>query len=204
MSGSEGSSNEGSSNFGSRFEPPKSSLESSEEEMLGDLHDHQTCLLSDEKAGEEHRSKDRALDMGCAWHMVKLVPRPKSQEVVFKIATTKRAKAEAIGCVVAIVVGEERRLLPHLPNIDPIFPLIMEHAVQKDNARKMSKALTKVVQLKDQSMERLKRRNDENLWLKKHNGDEFEDDTNADEQTQQGEDGPEDAEDDGDDNGGET
>ncbi|XP_050139965.1 uncharacterized protein LOC126616047 [Malus sylvestris] len=36
-----------------------------------------------------------------------------------------------------------------------------------DDARKMSKAWTEVVQLKDQTLERLKRRNDENLRLKK-------------------------------------
>lgn len=36
-----------------------------------------------------------------------------------------------------------------------------------DDARKMSKAWTEAVQLKDQILERLKRWNDENLWLKK-------------------------------------
>ncbi|KAB2622245.1 ruvB-like 2 [Pyrus ussuriensis x Pyrus communis] len=179
MSGSEGSSDEGSFCSGSRFEPPRSSLESYEEEMLGDLHDHQTCIPSDEVAA-------------------------------LKIAASKRAKTEAIGCDAAIVAGEERRLLPPFPNIDPIFPPVMEHTGQKENkqlmddTRKTSKALIEAVQLKDQTMEWLKRWNGENLRLKKHSGDESEDNTTADKQTQQGEDGPEYAEDCGDSDGGET
>ncbi|RXH71094.1 hypothetical protein DVH24_015716 [Malus domestica] len=145
-----------------------------------------------------------------------------------------------------------------------------------DNARKTSKALTEAVQLRDQTLEMLKRRNGENLRLKKQleatilkaskakweafhhvirpycaqeiqlkkkkwmtilerydgggiikkyraemkehrqkgepfvlelnpsSGDESEDDTSANEQTQQGEDGLEDAEDGGDNDVGET
>ncbi|RXH78721.1 hypothetical protein DVH24_002239 [Malus domestica] len=64
---------------------------------------------------------------GARNHRVKPIPRLKSQEEVLKIATSKRAEAEAIRCAAAIVAGEDRRLLPSLPNIDPIFPPIMEH-----------------------------------------------------------------------------
>ncbi|TQE10164.1 hypothetical protein C1H46_004220 [Malus baccata] len=64
---------------------------------------------------------------GARNHRVKPIPMLKSQEEVLKIATSKRAEIEAIRCVAAIVAGEDRRLLPFLPNIDPIFPPVMEH-----------------------------------------------------------------------------
>ncbi|KAB2597236.1 hypothetical protein D8674_000156 [Pyrus ussuriensis x Pyrus communis] len=211
MSGSKGFSDEGFSSFGSRFEPSRTSLESYEKEVLGDSHDHQVCLPLDEEAGEEHRSRDRALDIvastshvsvveeGARKHRVRPVPRPKSQEVVLKIVASKKDEVRAIEWAVAKIAGELKRLMPFPPNIDPIFPLIMEH----------------VVQLKDQTLERLKRRNDENLRLKKHleptilkaskvredSDEEFEDGAKANDQTQQGEDRLGDAED-GD--GGET
>ncbi|KAB2610827.1 hypothetical protein D8674_018859 [Pyrus ussuriensis x Pyrus communis] len=66
MSGSEGSNDEGSSSSGSRFELPRSSLESYEQEMLGNPHDHQTCIPSDEEAGDEHKFRDIALDIGAS------------------------------------------------------------------------------------------------------------------------------------------
>ncbi|KAB2595285.1 hypothetical protein D8674_030735 [Pyrus ussuriensis x Pyrus communis] len=59
---------------------------------------------------------------GAHKHRVRPAPRPKSQEEVLKITASKRAEAEAIECAAAIVAGEERRLLPHLPIIDHIFP----------------------------------------------------------------------------------
>lgn len=59
---------------------------------------------------------------GAHKHKVKLVPRPKFQDEVFNIATSKRAEAEAIRCAIAIVAGKERQLLPHLPNINHVFP----------------------------------------------------------------------------------
>ncbi|KAB2621456.1 GRIP domain-containing protein RUD3-like [Pyrus ussuriensis x Pyrus communis] len=173
---------------------------------------------------------------GARKHRVKPIPRPKSQEEVLKIATSKRVEAKAIGCAVVIVVGEERRLLPPPPNIDPVFAPVIKYAGQEgdpnsnrkrkykeepnsfrfinnflvvhratvdkfgeplvenksdrdqmmrlreveqykaklqdnkqlmDDAKNISKALTEAFQLKDQTLERLKRRNDKNLWLKK-------------------------------------
>ncbi|KAM1520248.1 hypothetical protein ACFX14_023004 [Malus domestica] len=73
MSGSEGSSDEGFSSSGSRFKLSRSSLVSYEEEVFGDPHDHQTCLPSDEEAGEEHRSRDRALDIDASTSHVSVV-----------------------------------------------------------------------------------------------------------------------------------
>ena len=63
-------------------------------------------------------------------HRVKPVFRPKSQEEVLKIAASKKTKAEAIGCAVTVVAGDERRLLPHLPAVDHILPPVMEHPSQ--------------------------------------------------------------------------
>ncbi|KAB2626303.1 hypothetical protein D8674_017963 [Pyrus ussuriensis x Pyrus communis] len=60
-------------------------------------------------------------------------PRPKSQEEVLKITASKKAEAEAIGWVAAIVTGEERRLLPPFPTINPICPLTMESTDQEGN-----------------------------------------------------------------------
>ncbi|KAM1074129.1 hypothetical protein ACFX2B_018916 [Malus domestica] len=55
------------------------------------------------------------LHKGARKHKVKPVPRPMSQEEVLKIATSSRAETETIGCVVAIIAGNERRqLLPDM------------------------------------------------------------------------------------------
>ncbi|KAB2632514.1 hypothetical protein D8674_028761 [Pyrus ussuriensis x Pyrus communis] len=68
---------------------------------------------------------------GAHKHWVRPAPRPKSQEEVLKITASKRAEAEAIGCAAAIVTGEERRLLPPLPTIEPIFPPTMKSTDQE-------------------------------------------------------------------------
>ncbi|CAN6552503.1 unnamed protein product [Malus baccata var. baccata] len=68
---------------------------------------------------------------GARKYRVRPTPKPKSQEEVLKIATSKKAKAEAIGCTAAIVAGEERRLLPPLPTINPIFPPTMQSTDQE-------------------------------------------------------------------------
>ncbi|KAB2619948.1 hypothetical protein D8674_039435 [Pyrus ussuriensis x Pyrus communis] len=179
---------------------------------------------------------------GARKHRGRPAPRPKSQEKVLKITASKRAEAEAIRCAAAIVAGEERRLLPLLPTIDPIFPLTMKSTDQEgdpsssrkrkykeevgnihwkdlrvamqpssfryvnnclagrrstvdelgelldenesdqvewykakfkennqlvNDARKTSKALGEAIRLKDQHFESLKRRNGENVRLKK-------------------------------------
>ncbi|KAM1157743.1 hypothetical protein ACFX2B_028076 [Malus domestica] len=67
---------------------------------------------------------------GARKHRVRPTPKPKSQNEVLKIATSKKAEAEAIGCAAAIVAGEERRLLTPLPTINPIFPPTMEFTDQ--------------------------------------------------------------------------
>ncbi|KAB2635073.1 hypothetical protein D8674_025607 [Pyrus ussuriensis x Pyrus communis] len=68
---------------------------------------------------------------GARKHRVRPAPRPKSQEVDLKITTSKRAEVEAIGCAAAIVAREERRLLPLLSTIDPIFSPTMESTDQE-------------------------------------------------------------------------
>ncbi|XP_050141390.1 uncharacterized protein LOC126617379 [Malus sylvestris] len=68
---------------------------------------------------------------GARKHRVRPTPKPKSQNEVLKIATLKKAEAEAIGCAAAIVARDERRLLPPLPTINPIFPPTMEFADQE-------------------------------------------------------------------------
>ncbi|XP_050104814.1 uncharacterized protein LOC126584499 [Malus sylvestris] len=68
---------------------------------------------------------------GARKHRVRPALKPKSQEEVFKIVASKKAEVEAIGCVAAIVAGEERRSLPHLPTINPIFPPNMESTDQE-------------------------------------------------------------------------
>ncbi|XP_050125669.1 uncharacterized protein LOC126602877 [Malus sylvestris] len=68
---------------------------------------------------------------GARKHRVRLTPKPKSQEEVLKIAASKKAEVEAIGCAVAIVVGEERRMLLPLPTINPVFPPTMESTDQE-------------------------------------------------------------------------
>ncbi|KAM1942663.1 hypothetical protein ACFX15_011106 [Malus domestica] len=98
------------------------------------------------------------------------------------------AEAKAIECAAAIVAGEERRLLPHLPTINPIFPPTMEFADHeggpscsrkrkykeevgsihwKDLKVAMRKALADAIRLKDENFESLKGRNGENVRLKK-------------------------------------
>ncbi|KAM2479650.1 hypothetical protein TB2_003289 [Malus domestica] len=67
---------------------------------------------------------------GARKHRVRPTLKPRSQKEVLKIATSKKAEAEAIGCAAAIVAGDKRRLLPHLSTINPIFPLTMESTDQ--------------------------------------------------------------------------
>ncbi|KAM1787106.1 hypothetical protein FF1_037270 [Malus domestica] len=190
------------------------------------------------KKGETNAKKGKApmlvlvddilFHKGARKHRVRPTPKPKSQNKVFKIATSKKAEAEAIGCAATIVAGEERQLLPPLPTINPIFPPTMEStdyeggpscsrrrstvvelgepleenesdrdrmmrlssyvmteyddrlreferykAKFKENkqfvndARKTSKALADAIRLKDENFESLKRRNGENVRLKK-------------------------------------
>ncbi|CAN6681160.1 unnamed protein product [Malus baccata var. baccata] len=64
-------------------------------------------------------------------HRVRPIIKTKSREEVLKVAASKKIDAEAIGCAAAIVVGEDRRLLPPLPTINPIFPPVREHIGQK-------------------------------------------------------------------------
>ncbi|CAN6703761.1 unnamed protein product [Malus baccata var. baccata] len=68
---------------------------------------------------------------GARKHRVRPTPKPKSQEDVLKIGTSKKVKAEAISCAAAIVAGEERRLLPPLLTINLIFPPTMESTDQE-------------------------------------------------------------------------
>ncbi|KAM2888876.1 hypothetical protein FF1_012541 [Malus domestica] len=68
---------------------------------------------------------------GARKHRVRPSPKPKSQEEVLKVAASKKAEAEAIGCAATIVAREERRLLPLLPTINPIFPPTMESTDQE-------------------------------------------------------------------------
>ncbi|KAM1481222.1 hypothetical protein ACFX2I_028274 [Malus domestica] len=92
------------------------------------------------KKGETNTKKGKApilvpvddilFHKGARKHRVRPTPKPKSQNEVLKIATSKKAEIEAIGCVAAIVAGEERRLLTPLPTINPIFPPTMESTDQ--------------------------------------------------------------------------
>ncbi|XP_050152365.1 uncharacterized protein LOC126626992 [Malus sylvestris] len=68
---------------------------------------------------------------GARKHWVRPTSKPKSQEEVLKIAASKKAEAEAIGCAATIVAEKERRLLPYLLTINPIFPLTMESTDQE-------------------------------------------------------------------------
>ncbi|KAB2628783.1 hypothetical protein D8674_033578 [Pyrus ussuriensis x Pyrus communis] len=72
---------------------------------------------------------------GAHKHRVRPAPRPKSQEEVLKITASKRAEDEVIGYAAAIVAGEERRLLPPLPTIEPIFPPTMKSTDQEGDPR---------------------------------------------------------------------
>ncbi|CAN6573607.1 unnamed protein product [Malus baccata var. baccata] len=62
---------------------------------------------------------------------------------VLKVAASKKAEAEAIGCAAAIVAGEDRRLLPPLPTINPIFPPVREHIGQEGDPSSSSKGKDK-------------------------------------------------------------
>ncbi|KAM1792090.1 hypothetical protein ACFX12_035984 [Malus domestica] len=64
-------------------------------------------------------------------HRVRPIIKTKSREEVLKVAASKKAEAEAIGCAAAIVAGEDMRLLLPLPTINPIFPPVREHIGQK-------------------------------------------------------------------------
>ncbi|CAN6680697.1 unnamed protein product [Malus baccata var. baccata] len=64
-------------------------------------------------------------------HRVRPIIKTKSREEVLKVTASKKAEAEAIGCAAAIVDREDRRLLPPLPTINPIFPPVREHIGQK-------------------------------------------------------------------------
>ncbi|CAN6713087.1 unnamed protein product [Malus baccata var. baccata] len=71
-----------------------------------------------------------------------LVP---SEDILFHKEARKHRKAEvkAIGCAAAIVVGEDRRLLPPLPTINPIFPPVMEHIGQEGDPSSSNKGKDK-------------------------------------------------------------
>ncbi|CAN6723224.1 unnamed protein product [Malus baccata var. baccata] len=68
---------------------------------------------------------------GACKHRVRPTPKPKSQEEVIKIAASKKAEVEAIGCAATIVAREKRRLLPSLLTINLIFPPTMESTDQE-------------------------------------------------------------------------
>ncbi|CAN6544393.1 unnamed protein product [Malus baccata var. baccata] len=93
------------------------------------------------KKGETNAKKGKApmlvpvddilFHKGARKHRVRPTPKPKSQKEVLKIATSKKAEAETIRCAAAIVAGEEKRMLPPLPTINPIFPPTMESTDQE-------------------------------------------------------------------------
>ncbi|CAN6716680.1 unnamed protein product [Malus baccata var. baccata] len=64
-------------------------------------------------------------------HRVRPIIKTRSREEVLKVTASKKVEVEAIRCAAAIVAVEDRRLLPHLPTINPIFPPIREHIGQK-------------------------------------------------------------------------
>ncbi|CAN6678873.1 unnamed protein product [Malus baccata var. baccata] len=76
-------------------------------------------------------------------HRVRPIIKTKSREEVLKVAASKKAEAEAIGCAAAIVAGEDRRLLPPLPTINPIFPPVREHIGQEGDPSSSSKGKDK-------------------------------------------------------------
>ena len=76
-------------------------------------------------------SKDILFHKEARKHRVRPIIKTKSREEVLKVAASKKAEAEAIGCAAAIVAGEDRRLLPPLPTINPIFPPVREHIGQE-------------------------------------------------------------------------
>ncbi|CAN6546984.1 unnamed protein product [Malus baccata var. baccata] len=76
-------------------------------------------------------------------HRVRPIIKTKSREEVLKVAASKKAEAEAIGCAAAIVAGEDRRLLPPLPTTNPIFPPVREHIGQEGDPSSSSKGKDK-------------------------------------------------------------
>ncbi|CAN6687495.1 unnamed protein product [Malus baccata var. baccata] len=76
-------------------------------------------------------------------HQVRPIIKTKSREEVLKVAASKKAEAEAIGYAAAIVAGEDRRLLPPLPTINPIFPPVREHIGQKGDPSSSSEGKDK-------------------------------------------------------------
>ncbi|CAN6686731.1 unnamed protein product [Malus baccata var. baccata] len=76
-------------------------------------------------------------------HRVRPIIKTKSREEVLKVAASKKAEVEAIGCAAAIVAGEDRRLLPPLPTINPIFPPVREHIGQEGDPSSSSKGKDK-------------------------------------------------------------
>ncbi|CAN6712914.1 unnamed protein product [Malus baccata var. baccata] len=76
-------------------------------------------------------------------HRVRPIIKTKSREEVLKVAASKKAEAEAIGCAATIVTEEDRRLLPPLPTINPIFPPVREHIGQKGDSSSSSKGKDK-------------------------------------------------------------
>ncbi|CAN6717305.1 unnamed protein product [Malus baccata var. baccata] len=76
-------------------------------------------------------------------HRVRPIIKTKSREEILKVAASKKAEAEAIGCAAAIVAGEDRRLLPPLPTINPIFPPVREHIGQEGDPSSSSKGKDK-------------------------------------------------------------
>ncbi|CAN6567960.1 unnamed protein product [Malus baccata var. baccata] len=76
-------------------------------------------------------------------HRVRPIIKTKSREEVLKVAASKKAEAEAIGCAAAIVAGEDKRLLPHFPTINPIFPPVREHIGHDGDSSSSSKGKDK-------------------------------------------------------------
>ncbi|KAM1519011.1 hypothetical protein ACFX1Z_021876 [Malus domestica] len=76
-------------------------------------------------------------------HRVRPIIKTNSREEVLKVAALKKAEAEAIRCDAAIVAGEDRRLLPPLPTINPIFPPVREHIGQKGDPSSSSEGKDK-------------------------------------------------------------
>ncbi|KAM2916013.1 hypothetical protein FF1_044984 [Malus domestica] len=76
-------------------------------------------------------------------HRVRPIIKTKSREEILKVAASKKAEAEAIGCAAAIIAGEDRRLLPPLPIINPIFPPGREHIGQEGDPSSSSKGKDK-------------------------------------------------------------
>ncbi|KAM1821666.1 hypothetical protein ACFX14_023806 [Malus domestica] len=76
-------------------------------------------------------------------HRVRPIIKTKSREEVLKVAASKKAEAVAIGCAATIVAGEDRRLLPPLSTINPIFPPVREHIGHKGDLSSSSEGKDK-------------------------------------------------------------